>query len=235
MEEKEFDRIADEYYNIHARNITVSGEKPDYFAEYKIKDVALQLHTDDCQPRTILDFGSGVGNSVPYFRKHFPNSVLTCADVSRRCLEVSRERHPGGEYYAQIEQYHLPFSDNSFDLVFSACVFHHIAHVEHDHWLRELHRVTTIGGKLFIFEHNPLNPLTVSAVRTCPFDENARLINGWTLSKRIAKARWSNVGVRYRIFFPRMLAMLRTLEPHLYLLPLGAQYSVYGQKPEVEG
>jgi len=230
MEEKEFDKFADEYYNMHAQNIAASGEGPEFFAEYKVSDVALQLQAENARPRTILDFGSGVGNSIPYFRRYFPNAVLTCADVSQRSLDVSRERYPGNERYAQIVGDRLPFPDDSFDVVFSACVFHHIPHEEHAHWLSELNRATATGGKLFIFEHNPLNPLTVSAVRTCPFDENARLINGWTFSRRIADARWSNVSVRYRIFFPRMLAVLRRLEPHLYSLPLGAQYFVSGQK-----
>ena len=169
-----------------------------------------------------MDFGSEVGNSIPYFRKYFPSSFLTCADVSQRCLDVSRSRYPGSEAYATITGECLPFADNSFDVVFSACVFHHIAHEQHVYWLRELSRVTIADGWLFIFEHNPWNPLTVSAVRTCPFDENAILISGRTFSKRIAAAHWSDVHVRYRMFFPRVLAMLRTLEPYLCSLPLGS-------------
>jgi ubiquinone/menaquinone biosynthesis C-methylase UbiE len=230
MDESEFDKFADEYYDLLARNITASGETPEFFTEYKIKDVAFHLERDGVAPRTILDFGAGVGSSVPYFRKYFPCSALTCADVSQRSLDLSRKRYPGGEHYTRIIGDRLPFPDGSFDVVFSACVFHHIPHEEHAHWLSELNRVTAAGGKLFIFEHNPLNPLTVSVVRSCPFDENAHLINGWTFSRRIADARWSNVKVRYRIFFPRMLAMLRRLEPHLCSLPLGAQYYVSGQK-----
>lgn len=230
MEVIEFDKFADEYYDIHSRNIAISGETPDYFAEYKVRDAALTLRADRAMPRTILDFGSGVGNSVPYFRKYFSTSILTCADVSRRSLEVSLKRYPGGEHYAQIAGDHLPFGDNSFDVAFSACVFHHIPHEEHAHWLSELKRVTAPGGSLLIFEHNPLNPLTVSAVRSCPFDKNARLINGRTFSRRVADAQWSNVKLRYRIFFPRILAMLRRLEPYLYYVPIGAQYCVLGQK-----
>jgi ubiquinone/menaquinone biosynthesis C-methylase UbiE len=228
MEAKEFDKFADSYHEMHLQNISLSGETPDFFAEYKIKDLALQLKNES--PRTILDFGSGVGNSVPYFRKYFPNSCITCADVSERSLDISRTRYPGSERYAQIVEDRLPFPDGSFNVVFSACVFHHIPHEEHAHWLNELNRVTAVAGKLFIFEHNPLNPLTVRAVRTCPFDENARLISGWTFSKRIVNAKWLNVRVHYRIFFPHMLARLRTLEKYLCYLPLGAQYYVFGQK-----
>jgi ubiquinone/menaquinone biosynthesis C-methylase UbiE len=230
MDVAEFDQFADEYYRTHAANISASGETPDYFAEYKIKDIVTQLQADGATPRAILDFGSGVGNSIPYFRKHFPNSALTCADVSQRSLDVSRERNAGREHYARIDGDRLPCADNLFDVVFSACVFHHIPHDEHARWLGELNRVTAPGGRLFIFEHNPLNPLTMSAVRTCPFDENARLIGGRIFSRRIAEAKWSDVEVRYRIFFPRILKMLRPLEPYLRGVPLGAQYYVFGRK-----
>jgi ubiquinone/menaquinone biosynthesis C-methylase UbiE len=215
MDVAEFDKFADEYEKIHFKNIAASGESPAYFAEYKIRDIATKLGVSAGQVQTIPDFGSGVGNSVPYFRKHFPHSVLTCADVSQRSLDLSRARRPGRECYARIVGNALPFADNSFNLVFSACVFHHISHKEHKHWLTELHRVAVWGGSLFIFEHNPFNPLTASAVRACPFDENAHLINGTTFARRVADAKWSNVELRYRILFPRMLNAFRIFEPYL--------------------
>ncbi len=230
MEAPEFDHFAEEYYDLHSKNIALSGEPPEYFAEYKIIDIATQLQASGAAPRTILDFGSGVGNSVAYFRKYFPMSNLTCADVSERSLDLSRKLYPGSERYVRIDENHLPFLDNSFDVIFSACVFHHITHDEHVHWLSELYRVAAPGGKLFIFEHNPLNPLTVSAIRTCPFDKNAELIYGRTFAGRVANARWSNVKVRYRIFFPRMLRILRGLERFFYFVPVGAQYYVSATK-----
>jgi ubiquinone/menaquinone biosynthesis C-methylase UbiE len=226
----EFDKFADEYYTSLAKDIGASGETPEFFAEYKVRDVGVQLQVEGARPRTVLDFGSGVGYSVPYFRKYFPDSELTCTDVSQRSLDLSRQRNPGTERYVRIVEDRLPLADNSFDLVFSACVFHHIPHEEHLHWLTELNRVTAPDGRLFIFEHNPFNPLTRSVVRTCAFDENARLINGPTFSRRVSDSHWSNVEVRYRIFFPRMLRILRSCEPYLCRVPFGAQYCVSGQK-----
>ena len=232
VERAEFDKFADEfeYRNMRAQNISASGESPDFFDEYKIKDAALEMQASGKTPENILDFGSGVGNSLPYFRKYFPKSILTCADVSSRCLDLCRARYPGGERYAQIADDELPFADNTFDMVFSACVFHHIDHALHARWLAELKRVTAVGGTLFIFEHNPWNPVTVSAIRACPLDENAKLIDARTFAKRIADAGWSNVNIRFRVFFPRMLAKLRALEPYLTSIPLGAQYYVSGEK-----
>jgi SAM-dependent methyltransferase len=230
MDLQEFDKFADEYDQMHARNVAVSGYTPQYFAEYKIKDVALELGAEGGTPRTILDFGSGVGNSIPYFRKYFPRSQLTCADVSGRSLEVSRARFPGDEVYAPLAGDRLPFSDNSLDLIFSACVFHHIPHEEHAHWLGELNRIAAAHGRLFIFEHNPWNPLTVSAVRTCPFDENAHLIRSPTFARCIRDAGWTKVTIRYRLFFPRILGALRGLERYLAAVPLGAQYYISAEK-----
>jgi ubiquinone/menaquinone biosynthesis C-methylase UbiE len=226
----EFDKVADEYYNLLSKGIAISGENPAYFAEYKIKDIAFELQAEETRPRSILDFGAGVGNSLPYFRKYFPDSNLTCADVSQRSLDVSKQRYPGMERYATIAGDQLPFANNSFDLIFSACVFHHIPQQEHAHWLKELNRVTAPNGALFIFEHNPLNPLTTFVVRSCPFDSNACLISARELALRVTGARWSNVKTSYRIFFPRMLKKLRGLESHLRRVPLGAQYYVSGRK-----
>jgi hypothetical protein len=97
-------------------------------------------------------------------------------------------------------------------------------------WLKELHRITRTGGLIAIFEHNPLNPLTVHAVNTCPFDENAKLIFARSLAKRLRAAGWASPRIQYNLFFPRGLARLRPLEASLGWLPFGAQYVAYARK-----
>ena len=39
MDVKEFDKFAEEYLKLHSQNIRVTGEEPEYFAEYKIRDL----------------------------------------------------------------------------------------------------------------------------------------------------------------------------------------------------
>lgn len=224
MEGAEFDQFAQEYEAHHRANIAITGEDPAFFSAYKV--AFLRSRMVNRVPHRILDFGSGIGNAIPFFRRYFPDSALTCADVSDRSLAMSRGRFPGREEYALIEGRRLPFGDETFDVVFSAGVFHHIDHAEHNHWLEEALRVARPGGHLAIFEHNPLNPLTVRAVRTCAFDENARLIKAREFRRIVGAAGWSDPTVRYHVFFPRALHWLRRLEPGLGRLPLGAQYSV---------
>jgi SAM-dependent methyltransferase len=230
MNEAEFDLVADEYESQHRQNIAITGESPEFFAAYKISLLANFASGLFPAPARILDFGSGIGNSVPFFRKYFPDASLTCADASSRSIELSRKRFPGQEHYTFIADGKIPHEDDAFDVTFSACVFHHLPPKEHRRWLTELLRVTRSGGMLVVFEHNPLNPLTVRAVNTCPFDKNAKLIRAKTLSQSIIEAGWTRPDIRYHLFFPRALAALRPTEKHLSWLPLGAQYSAKAHK-----
>jgi hypothetical protein len=105
-------------------------------------------------------------------------------------------------------------------------MFHHISHSEHEHWLAELKRVTRKNGMLIVFEHNPMNPVTMSAVRDCPFYENAVLISARALKQQVRKAGWTSAESVYRMFFPKILTFARPLEKFMRKLPLGAQYFI---------
>jgi SAM-dependent methyltransferase len=228
----EFDRFADEYDQVHQKNIAITGERPEYFHEYKIRVLAAIAGERGLEAKSILDFGSGIGNSTPFFRRYFPDAKLFGADVSQRSLEIAEARFAGVSTGLRIADGRIPAEDGAFGIAFSACVFHHIPHEEHVSWLRELYRVTRPGGMLAIFEHNPRNPLTVRAVNTCPFDENARLIRAGELLERFRAGGWKEPKVRYHIFFPHALAKLRGLEPSLSPVPFGGQYSVMAVKPD---
>lgn len=226
----EFDLLADEYRVQHKENVTITGESPEYFSEYKIADLAELLHRLRLPVANILDFGSGIGNSLPYFHKYFAESEICCADVSARSIEIAKIRFPGEENYVMVDK-NIPLATASQDVVFSACVFHHIPHDEHVHWLAELNRITKPGGVLAIYEHNPLNPLTVRAVNTCPLDVNARLIRGGNMRRRAAAGGWVDAQVDYKLFFPSILASLRPVERHLEWCGLGAQYRMTARRP----
>lgn len=230
MDVAEFDRFADEYHQMHQANIAITGEAPEFFARYKVRVLAETARELGLKPRSILDFGSGIGNSIPFFKEYLGDAALVCADVSERSLEVAEMRYPGMAARLPLQGSQIPAEPDQFDIAFSACVFHHIPHQEHIAWLSELRRVTRPGGILAVFEHNPLNPLTTRAVNTCPFDENAHLMRARELAKRFRAAGWAKPRIRYHVFFPRALAMLRPLELRLAWFAAGAQYSVTAAK-----
>lgn len=233
MNEAEFDKFANEYYALHVAGIAVSGEGPEYFAEYKIQDIAREYeqHFDSVtSPVKILDFGSGIGGSVPYVQKYFPYAQLTCLDLSRKSLEIAEKRFLSQAEYVHFDGSHIPFPSEHFDMAYAMCVFHHIDHSEHISLLEELHRVIRPGGNLFVFEHNPYNPLTVRVVNSCPFDENAHLIKGTDMKHQLLDAGFCSAKIQYRIFFPHFLRMLRPLEMGLTWLPFGGQYYAVSRK-----
>lgn len=235
MNEAEFDTFAEEYEAMHRKNISVSGDGPEYFAEYKVKALFddRMLRNKNSNANTIcMDFGAGIGASQPYLRKYFPETEIVALDVSQKSLDINKERNGDNISYLLYDGDQIPLRDNSLDFAMSACVFHHIPHDNHHHQLREISRVLKPGGDLFIFEHNPLNPITLRAVNTCPFDENAELIRGKEMRKRMSDATLNVAGPNFQYFFPSPLKSFRPLEKYLKWLPVGAQYYVRGSKPE---
>ena len=221
----EFDRFADEYTATHAQNIRLSGEDPDYFARYKIEEVRRRWDADGrAEPAAVLDFGPGIGNSLPHLARLFPGSAITGVDVSQRSLQVAAHRFPGVARLVAYDGSAVPLEVASFDLIFSACVFHHIGPEEHPAVFAELHRLLRPGGLLVVFEHNPVNPVTRHIVATCPFDENAVLLPAASLKRSQAAAGFRGVEVAYTGFFPGALRALRPLERFIKGLPVGAQY-----------
>ena len=230
MNPAEFDKFADEYHSTHATNIAISGEDPDYFAEYKIRILAEELATRrtgaDVGSPAVLDFGAGVGTSVPFLRQYLPQARVTCLDVSRKSLAVGERRFPGAARFLAFGGREIPLPDSSHDVALAACVFHHVDQAEHIQLFREFHRVLRPGGFVLVFEHNPYNPLTRHAVNTCPFDENAELIAAPSLRRSLRAAGFRQCRIAYTVFFPRFLRALRGAERLMRWIPLGAQYYV---------
>ena len=225
MKAAEFDKYAQDYLATHERNVRISGETPEYFARYKIDEVRrLWTQARLPEPRAILDFGAGVGNSLPHLARCFPEAKLTALDVSAESLEVARSRFPDVAAFICQDDAEIPAPEGGFDLIFSSCVFHHIDAAEHVRTFEALRRLLAPAGRMVIFEHNPLNPVTRHIVAGCEFDEDAVLIPAGEFRARQQAGGFAKVHVRYTGFFPGPLRALRPLERFMTGLPIGAQY-----------
>jgi SAM-dependent methyltransferase len=230
LSDAEFDQHARTYSEAHKLNIAVTGELPEYFAAYKMNDFADAVAKCAAKPDgRYLDFGSGIGASIRPFLEHFPRARLVCADVSKESLEQSRKVHGTAVDYIHASGCGLDIGSGSLDGAFACCVFHHIPPTNHGAVLQELRRVLKPGAPLMLYEHNPLNPLTLRAVRTCPLDENAVLISARLMKQLCEQSGFGGVRIEYRVFFPSVLKLLRPLESRLKWLPLGAQYVAHAQ------
>jgi len=94
MQKAEFGKFADEYYVLYQKNILIFSESPEFFAEYKIRDIFELLMNQTQNPRRILDFGAGIGTPASHFRRFFPDASLTCLDASEKSLEAGRSHSP---------------------------------------------------------------------------------------------------------------------------------------------
>ena len=230
MDVKEFDKFAEEYLNQHSQNIRITGEEPEYFAEYKIRDLKRVCSELKFLPDNILDSGTGVGNSIPFLVKYFKETKIHGVDVSEKSLTLAQNRFGSLAEFNLFDGESLPYSNEIFDIALAACVFHHIPLNKHLHLIQEISRTLKHGGILMIYEHNPYNPLTRYAVKTCPFDENAVLLRKNEVKKLLENTGLQTIIEEYRVFFPAFLKILRPLEQYLKWLPLGGQYFVVAKK-----
>lgn len=226
MLEAEFDAHSDSYRDQHASSVAFGGFELDYFAQYKADVAKQRCEGIGLDPKTILDFGAGIGNAVKPLAEAFPQAAIKCVDVSedslRHCAALGVPNTSVHLYDGRI----LPFEDGSIDLAFTACVFHHIPAQDHEMLLAEIRRCLSPNGMMILFEHNPYNPLTKLAVARCPFDEHAVLINSSEMQRRFKRAGFRDTKNGFRIFFPGFLSALRGLERWLEPIPLGGQYYV---------
>ena len=223
----EFDSYAHEYEGLLQDKVKASGYDTSYFAEYKIKEVARHLSGLGRaeQPLNFLNFGCGIGNSEGYIRKHLPGSVIYSVDTSAKSIEYAKERHSGLRdiHFSLLDDWRIPFK-LSFDVIFIANVLHHIPRSQHLRTLGMLREALRPSGQLFIFEHNPLNPLTVRVVKACPFDRGVTLLSPLYTRRVLAQAHFDRRTLRFTLFFPKALGFLTRAERYLRKVPLGAQY-----------
>jgi len=229
MNEADFDQYAEDYQAIMEENLQGFGRNIAYYAEYKVKVVRRAL---PCTPARILEYGCGVGRTAPFLRQHFPDSEVWGCDVSDASLSIAAKENPGLRVFSTREG--VPEdAKEGFDLVFVANVFHHIAPSSRAASMEEVSTFCRRPGDVFLFEHNPYNPLVRRVVKDCPFDADARLLRPCEAVELMAGAGIRIVRRRFTLFFPAALGRLRPLERLLGMAPLGGQYYVHGRlEPE---
>jgi SAM-dependent methyltransferase len=132
----------------------------------------------------VLDVGCGTGrflNSLP------PGYERVGVDVSDAMLDRAREK---GIEVALASGGELPFEDDSFDLVTTFAVLHHLIDRELVRTtLREIARVVKPGGAAIVWDHNPLNPYWPILMARLPQDQgDERLVPGKLVVRTLREA-----------------------------------------------
>lgn len=218
MVQSHFDHLADEYDNVFHPH--VSG----HYLEKRVRLIK-SLKTG---PK-VLDFGCGTGVLAARLRQEGFEAHGT--DYSAGMLAKARERGVIGEVCSNGE---IPFSSDKFDLTYSVAVFHHLE--TRDNVVKAIHemaRVTKKGGKILIWDHNPLNPYWKFLMPRLPQDHgDERLVPLGELVSGLALAgaediEWRRLGWVPE-FAPRFsMPFVRLVEKTLEALPLVKNISAH--------
>jgi SAM-dependent methyltransferase len=132
----------------------------------------------------VLDVGCGTGRFLDALPAGYERVGV---DVSDAMLDRAREK---GIEVALASGGTLPFDDDSFDLVTTFAVLHHL--IDRDlvrATLREIARVVKPGGAAIVWDHNPLNPYWPILMARLPQDQgDERLVPGKLVVRTLREA-----------------------------------------------
>jgi SAM-dependent methyltransferase len=225
----EFDVYSGDYNDRVNRAIGFAGPSVDFFTRVKVDYFVdfIAKHAGGGSGTAVLDVGCGTGNSHSLLVPHVAR--LCAIDISASSIEIARTRNPQVEY-ATYDGVHVPHPDATFDFAAAVCVFHHVPLEQRLALVSDIRRALKPGGFIVIFEHNPLNPLTMRVVNRCEFDRDAILLRSTTCEALLEDGRFDHVETRFILNVPPFNRIMRAIDARLSKLPTGAQYYTAGQK-----
>ena len=123
----------------------------------------------------VLDAGTGPGTLVRELARSLPGLQVYGIDLSEDMIGLARaharrEQLEERVHFESGDVAHLPYPDQSFDVVVSTISMHHWYELEQP--LRELYRVLRPGGRVWIYDFRFVTAQTVEkALASTPFAE----------------------------------------------------------------
>lgn len=224
MKKVDFDLYTQNYSLLLNQQTSFFSPDEAYFARYKV-DIVRKNTTGE--PKRILEFGCGIGRNIPFLRSAFDSAEIVGSDVAAKSIEFARAENPNVSFWVEDG---CSIGKDGFDLIFIAGVFHHISPLERVKIIQVLFSRLSPGGIIFVFEHNPYNPITRRIVSTCPYDEDAVLLKPKELRSLLSQSGFEVQDYGYALFFPPRFKVLLSLERYLSWLPFGGQYWLKAQR-----
>jgi len=210
-----FDNYADNYKDYITKSLGNIENNLDYFHIKKSEILKKEL---GYQPKKILDLGCGVGTMLGLMIDKFSESSFYAYDESKKSMDYIKKIFPKINCLENLK------TNEKFDLIFLSSVVHHVKSTDRDAFFKNIYNLLNPNGVMFIFEHNPYNPITLKMVANCEFDADAELIKKNDLINLCKKNNFEIIKSGYIHFFPSKLGFLFKLESYLKWFFLGAQY-----------
>lgn len=231
----EFDRHASDYDGGLDNPIKrLMGSSADQFIAVKARWLLRREKALRAGTLAVLDYGCGAGDLMRVLAGLGARAAFTGCDVSQGMLAEAATRWPAqAGPLPRLEMQdgaRTPFADGQFDIAVISAVLHHVPPSERPAVYRELGRVLKPGGRLYVFEHNPRNPLVRHVIARTPIDANAILLDARDVRHGLLDCARYDLETDYLMFMPPGLGFLGGIDRTLAWLPLGAQYVVAARK-----
>lgn len=221
----DFNTSKDSYKQTVEDAVAFAGQGLDFFTRVKADVVGRIIDRYGPAAPRLLDVGCGHGFIHPLLNKM--GCKVVGVERAAEVLPLAQNANPAIDYFA-YDGRKLPFAGQSFDVLLTICVMHHVPPQQWPAFLAEAKRVLRPGGRIIIFEHNPLNPLTRYVVSRNEIDADAVLLSHTRLSSLLKKSGFQGVRSRFILFTPFSQPFFRHAEVFLEWLPFGAQYYATG-------
>jgi len=115
------------------------------------------LQQANIQPgQRVLDFGCGTGLLTRMLKQSSPNVQVTGLDGDEDVLNIARAKSRGADIqWDHALAFDMPYPDNSFDVVVSSFVTHHLTSVDKVRAFKEVHRILRPNGWFHIVDFGP--------------------------------------------------------------------------------
>ena len=116
------------------------------FFKYQRPRLAKYLKSTNFDNGKVLDVGCGYGQYSPMLGGDY-----TGIDLEKEAIEVCRKNYPN-KTFLEMDATKLDFPDNSFDLVISTLMFHHLTEDQFVRATEEIKRVLKPGGHFWLVD-----------------------------------------------------------------------------------
>lgn len=230
----EFDEFAADYSGGMENSVkALLGSKGDDFLDVKVDWLLRRIFSPgEAQANfAILDYGCGRGDLLRLLAKRGIKARLLGSEVSGAMLREGTKiwpvEHAPLPAFLRQKGARVPCDDASIDLILISSVLHHVPVADRSEVYREIKRLLKPAGRVVVFEHNPLNPVTRYVVSHTPIDRNAILLSADEVESGLLNAGLTQVKTAYLMFAPpRFRSLGSHLDGILGWLPFGAQYAV---------
>ena len=179
----------------------------------------LKKITKSFNGKKVLEAGSGIGEiSIDVADRGAKTYLL---DISRDALELSKrfiEQRNIKAHYINGDIFHIPFSDDSFDIVWNAGVVEHFQFHDQVSILSEIKRVVRPGGLVVVFNpfaHAKLyrwGKRIAEEKKTWEFGEEYPVES----MEEIGKASGLQLLEESSFFFERQITFLKNISPFIF-------------------